>query len=372
MAIFLLTSVGRAFAWSLLILGATISTQAATLDVPGRRTHTLSGIGVIHGWKCTAGQLTVRFNGGSPLPLLYGAQRKDVQRAGGCARANVGFVSIMNWNELGDGRHTAVVYDDGVEFARETFTVVTPGMPFFTGGGECTVPDFPDFNQEAQFVWDVTTQHMELSKVSSMGEEDTDLSGVSDTDLTPLEFLLERPAWTIEVEGIDQWRTISVAMEDDWPVPAPARIEFMRRPLPGIKMPSDPAFRPAVEGAEIAGRIYGKRYGYDGLSTVIALGGVLDMLPEETAWQLNALHRTYALVIAIPGATQTYHTSHCYLLIFNLVQRTATGGLDTLAYFAVTEKENDTVTQEPGYRRLRPGACVPPVSPMYSTRLKIY
>ena len=39
----------------------------------------------------------------------------------------VGFVAIWNWGNLGDGEHTAIAYDDGVEFARSTFTVTTPG-----------------------------------------------------------------------------------------------------------------------------------------------------------------------------------------------------------------------------------------------------
>lgn len=373
MAILLPASVSRVFAGPLLTLLLFASPlSAATLDVP--RSHaTLSGIGVIHGWKCTAGRLTVRFDGGAPLPLLYGAQRKDVQQAGACSRANVGFVSIMNWSELSDGVHTAVVYDNGVEFARSTFTVVTPGMAFYTGGGECVVPDFPDFNQEARFRWDFSTQHMELAGIGDMGDGD-DLAGVSDTDLTPLAFVLDRPAWMIEVPGIDDWKRISSAIDPnkagDRVVPAPARIEFRRRPLPGtIKMPSDPTFRVPVEGAEIGGRIYGKRGQRSGLSTVFALGGVLDMLPEQTAFELGALRDRYALVIQMPWPHPTMpgHSHHrCFVIVFNLVQRTDAGGLDTLAYFATTEWRDATDSTK------LTGTCVPPVSPMYSTRLKIY
>ena len=39
----------------------------------------------------------------------------------------------MNWGELGDGPHTAVVYDDGVEFDRSMFDVVTTGEAFLRG-----------------------------------------------------------------------------------------------------------------------------------------------------------------------------------------------------------------------------------------------
>ena len=107
--------------------------HAATLENPADGSF-YSGIGVISGWKCTAnGPLTVRFNDSDPLPLAYGNARADVRNTGACRSAQVGFVSIMNWAELGDGEHTAVAYDDGVEFARSTFTVATTGEPYVTG-----------------------------------------------------------------------------------------------------------------------------------------------------------------------------------------------------------------------------------------------
>ena len=99
--------------------------RAAALENPSGGLF-YSGIGVISGWKCEAnGELTVRFNGGEPIPLIYGSQRPDVRDAGACASADVGFVAIWNWARLGDGSHTAVAYDDGVEFARGTFQVAT-------------------------------------------------------------------------------------------------------------------------------------------------------------------------------------------------------------------------------------------------------
>ena len=142
--------------------------QAASLDVPTPHT-TLSGVGVIHGWKCEAGELTVRFDGGPPLPLLHGAARADVLRAGACNHANVGFVSIMNWGELGDGTHTAVVYDDGVEFDRSTFDVATTGEAFLRdAAGQCLVEDFPAPGEQALFTWSQPTQHMELAEVGPL------------------------------------------------------------------------------------------------------------------------------------------------------------------------------------------------------------
>ena len=151
--------------WIAVLVLATGMARAATLDIPTPHT-TLSGIGVVSGWKCTAGELTVRFDGGAPLPLVYGSARPDVLDDGACDHDRVGFVSIMNWGELGDGQHTAVVYDDGVEFDRSTFHVVTTGEAFLVGAaGQCVVSDFPAPNENARFIWNQPTQHLELAEV---------------------------------------------------------------------------------------------------------------------------------------------------------------------------------------------------------------
>ena len=157
------------------VLLAPSLTSAATLGVPGEGT-TLSGVGVISGWKCAAaGDLTVRFFAdGSPVrvagidtfPLLYGSARPDVRDAGFCPGSDVGFVAVWNWGNLADGDYTAVVYDNGVEFDRKTFTVVTTGAAFRTDlVGECTIQNFPDPGDTARFVWNTGTQHLEMVSV---------------------------------------------------------------------------------------------------------------------------------------------------------------------------------------------------------------
>ncbi len=129
--------------------------HAATLGIPGPGT-TQSGVGVISGWKCRAnGRLTIRFDGGSAVPLVYGSEREDTRRA--CGDTNNGFVAIWNWAKLDDGRHTAVVYDNGVEFDRATFTVVTTGVDFLrgvTGSGTATLSN----GQRATLEWSEASQ----------------------------------------------------------------------------------------------------------------------------------------------------------------------------------------------------------------------
>ena len=161
--------------------------HSATLEIPGPGT-TLSGIGVISGWKCEAnGLLTVRFNNDDPIPLLYGSERTDVRNAGVCDDTAVGFMAIWNWGNLSDGEHTAVVYDNGVEFARSTFTVVTTGVSFLRdANGTCTIPDFPAPGENARFVWNQSTQHLELDEVSEKSQHNFVVGGqFKDCDTCP-------------------------------------------------------------------------------------------------------------------------------------------------------------------------------------------
>lgn len=151
--------------------------NAATLDVPAPNT-TLSGVGVIHGWKCEAnGELTIRFDGGDPLPLAYGNVRADTAPV--CGDTDNGFVSIMNWGNLGDGEHTAVVYDAGVEFDRSVFTVRRFRDAFVTGVSETVyVQDFPHQGENAVFSWNQATQHLELAEAGSHVRPPASMSSV--------------------------------------------------------------------------------------------------------------------------------------------------------------------------------------------------
>jgi len=72
----------------------------------------------------------------------------------------------MNYNLLGSGRHTAVVYDDGVEFDRVSFTVVTPGVEILqgvSGVGTVTLSN----GQEATVEWSEATQGFVATEFSA-------------------------------------------------------------------------------------------------------------------------------------------------------------------------------------------------------------
>ena len=144
--------------------------HAATLGIPSNGGK-LSGIGVISGWKCEAnGPLTVRFldedmrPAGNPVTLVYGSERPDVLKRGACPDANVGFVAIWNWGNLDDGTHTAVAYDNGVEFDRSTFTVATTGEDFTDANLRLRAPNFPSPGETTWFEWNQSTQHLEIAE----------------------------------------------------------------------------------------------------------------------------------------------------------------------------------------------------------------
>ena len=126
----------------------------------------VSGIGFISGWKCDAGNITVRLDGGGHIPLATEQPRADTRLA--CGPVHNGFITQVNWNYLGAGTHTAVAYDDGVEFARSTFTVGSTDEEFLRGvEAECLVPDFPTPGENGRFVWNESTQHLELAEAGS-------------------------------------------------------------------------------------------------------------------------------------------------------------------------------------------------------------
>ena len=148
----------------LLVLSPSLAlAQTASLDVPGSGDK-LSGIGAIFGWKCDAnGEITIRFNDGDPVPTTYEFPRADTSGACGGDDGNNGFYTFFNWALLGDGEHTAVAYDNGVEFARSTFTVTTTGENFLVGASaRVTVEDFPSPGETTVLEWNQSTQHFEI------------------------------------------------------------------------------------------------------------------------------------------------------------------------------------------------------------------
>jgi hypothetical protein len=100
------------------------------LENPQPRSHQ-SGLSLISGWKCSAGTVTVSFDGGVPILAAYGTIREDTVSQ--CGDNNNGFGLLWNWNNLGAGSHVVDVLDNGVVFASAAITVTTLGEEWLTG-----------------------------------------------------------------------------------------------------------------------------------------------------------------------------------------------------------------------------------------------
>ncbi len=162
-----------------LLLGLLLPLSAraqSNLEIP-QINSVQNGIGLLSGWKCTATKLTATFDNSEPVPVLHGSPRGDTQSV--CGHANTGFALLLNWNLLGDGRHTVRVFDDGVEFASATFRVITPGVEFLRqGAASVTIPNFPRTGEKTTLQWQESTQSFVM--VSKGAAEVRDVEGKYD------------------------------------------------------------------------------------------------------------------------------------------------------------------------------------------------
>src|SRR5713226_1748458 len=117
-----------------------------------------SGIGIVSGWKCTAGNLTFTIDNGPAAQLVYGTSRLDTQSV--CGHSNTGFAFLINWNLVGTGQHTIRVYDNGQQFAQAPFLVATLGTEFLRGvAREEVVLAFPQSNATTYLKWQESSQN---------------------------------------------------------------------------------------------------------------------------------------------------------------------------------------------------------------------
>ena len=327
--------------------------------------------------------LTIRFNGGRHIPLVYGTERPDVRANGQCRHIthdNVGFVAIWNWAELGDGKHEAVLYHGGLEVTRTTFYVATLGEPFVRSQQAretvVTVPDFPYAGDEAVLVWNQATQHFEVAEFYPADAEPEPEPGPN-PNTAALAFLLDRPVWTIEVPDIEDWQDISVdfhATDDGggYLAPAPAKIEFFRYERGVTPWRDYPAIPPPL--VELVGWVQGTSFAggavREGLRRLVEVGGTLDVLDTQLALELGVYDARYALVVTGSRLFATAPKAHptrkdvCYILTFNTLGRTTDGGLATRAFFAMSARSLRSTDT--------PSQCIAPVlTKGQSTRLTI-
>ena len=132
------------------------------LENPGPNSFQ-SGIGVISGWVCEAGEVLIEFNG-EAQPAAYGTERLDTQDY--CGDTDNGFGLLFNWNRLEDGEHTVVALVDGEELGRATIQVTTLGEDFVRDAdGECEAVGFPSPEEMVTLTWQEPLQNFVITAI---------------------------------------------------------------------------------------------------------------------------------------------------------------------------------------------------------------
>ena len=216
--------------------------HAAVLENPGNN-QPYSGIGVISGWKCAAtGPITVRIDGGPAIRMVYGSERGDTKETPAgepiCGDTNNGFLAIFNWALLDAGEHTAVAYDNGVEFDRSTFEVGTLGEEFVKGArAEVRVEDFPSPGERARLVWNEGSQHFEVVPEGSPALTWVFAGEVPDAHRTALREEMEYVrAWFAEQYGVKA-TGFTVLVGTDYAALAPVAREAVGLDLSSVFVP---------------------------------------------------------------------------------------------------------------------------------------
>jgi len=139
-----------------------------------------SGIGVISGWVCEAEEVWVvierkgnhagrTHSDGRAYPMVYGTERRDTAYAPDgteiCGDTDNGFVALVNFNQLGDGTHTArLLVDKYQRGAPVEFTVTTFGTEFLRGASGQFEIAFPTPGDTTVLIWDQNSQNFVIKE----------------------------------------------------------------------------------------------------------------------------------------------------------------------------------------------------------------
>lgn len=127
-----------------------------SLEIPASGS-TVSGVSLISGWRCDAGEITATFDQGEPIPVAYGTSRRDTLSI--CGDENNAYALQWNFGLLGDGSHTLELRDNGEIFATRNFYVSGLGTPFYRGAqGSYALSDFPTLGDTIVVEWSEANQ----------------------------------------------------------------------------------------------------------------------------------------------------------------------------------------------------------------------
>lgn len=132
---------------------------------------TVSGLGVISGWHCSAGEMEFFIDDISVGTAAVGSKRQDAINA--CGRAEVGYGLLYNFNKLVPGKHIINVFADGLHIERREFkSVQSGGTPFLTGASKTVeIPGFPAIGETAVLAWSQATQNFVVTDIRDTSKD---------------------------------------------------------------------------------------------------------------------------------------------------------------------------------------------------------
>ena len=154
--------------WLLSVLFPGLVFAQTTLEIPGPN-QILTGVGLISGWSCRAGEIEVRLTEGEALqPVPSGSARTDTAEV--CRNeGNNGFSLLINWNNLGEGTHTLTLYVDSEPVVSRQVTVVTLGEEFIRGLEKTvTLTHWPDWRTDVKIAWSEAKQNFEIVEIDHL------------------------------------------------------------------------------------------------------------------------------------------------------------------------------------------------------------
>ena len=145
-----------------LLNDATSTSSSGNLEVPASGA-TMSGIGLISGWRCDAEEISVIIDDGPPQVAGYGTDRNDTLAP--CDDSDNGFGLLFNFGLLESGAHTIRVLADGVEFDRARFDSLQLSTGSFSTDieGSVEVSDFPKPGHTTTLKWDESSQRFSIT-----------------------------------------------------------------------------------------------------------------------------------------------------------------------------------------------------------------
>ena len=154
--------------WVLSVLFPGLVFAQTTLEIPAPG-QILTGVGLVSGWSCRAGEIDVRLTEGEALqPVPSGSSRMDTANA--CQNEGYnGFSLLVNWNNLGEGTHTLTLYVDSEPVVSRQVTVVTLGEEFIRGLEKTvTLTQWPDWRTDVKIAWSEAKQNFEIVEIDHL------------------------------------------------------------------------------------------------------------------------------------------------------------------------------------------------------------